>query len=109
MGDNTTVITDLSHATECVNAARVAELALREEYATPPTYRQPGHTARVADLHRSSKFNLKMAEVTALIAIAEALQITPEQPTGPIRFKGPDGSLGEPVRRLDGSYVGGNQ
>lgn len=95
---------DLSFAHECVARAQRAEAALIEEYATPPTYRAEGHTARVADLHRESKFNLKLAEVTALMAIAEALQITPPPP-GPVRFKGRDGSLEEPLRRMDGSVV----
>lgn len=71
--NDTLVTTPLSEAVEALDVARQANSALRDEYDTPPTYREPGHVTRVADWHRVSKFNLKVAEVSALIAIAEAL------------------------------------
>lgn len=80
--NHTLVTTPLSEAVEALDVARQADSGLREEYATPPSYREPGHVARVADLHRASKFNLKVAEVSALIAIAEALTgWTPAKPS----------------------------
>lgn len=71
--NDTLVTTSLSDARDALDDARMADAGLREEYDTPPTYRAPGHVARVAGMHRASKFNLKVAEVSALIAIAEAL------------------------------------
>jgi len=57
-------------ARNSLEAARAANVALREAYAPPGPPPAPAH---VAGLHQAINYGLKTAEVEALIAIAEAL------------------------------------
>lgn len=54
------------------SAAQAAAQALRDEYDNGPSV---GQGARVAAHHNAVRFGLKAAEVSALLAIAEGLEV----------------------------------
>lgn len=54
-----------------LDAARAAHVALNDEYAKPDGNRRQGY---IAGLHQAINYGLKMAEVSALIDIRDAVR-----------------------------------